>query len=60
MHGLDIDECAQLGDVGVGKTTLIRRYAGEAFGPGYNPTIGVDIEVITENVRSYANIVPEC
>lgn len=43
--GLKICKMIVIGDVGVGKTSLVSRYCKESFDKDYKATIGVDFEV---------------
>ncbi|CAG2056008.1 unnamed protein product [Timema podura] len=45
MAGLKISKAVFLGDVGVGKTSLINRFCHQIFDCNYKATIGVDFEV---------------
>ena len=40
-----------LGDFGVGKTSLVRRYVHDEFSPDYQTTLGVNIYKYTDQVR---------
>lgn len=45
VSGLKISKAIFLGDLGVGKTSLIRRFCYDSFDSNYKATIGVDFEV---------------
>lgn len=42
---LRVAKCIVVGDIAVGKTTLINRFVNDVFSDNYKATIGVDFEV---------------